>query len=125
MPTQSESGTNQSSIEAIVAALPKPIADYVDANKRLDIEAMLMPFADDAVILDNGQRFTGLAAIRTLFEEEVIPVKAIFTPDSVRHENGNIIVEGPAHGDFKGSPIRFTYDFTLKNNAITMLDITA
>jgi ketosteroid isomerase-like protein len=125
MPTQSESGTNQSSIEAIVAALPKPIADYVDANKRLDIEAMLMPFADDAVILDNGQRFTGLAAIRTLFEEEVIPVKAIFTPDSVRHENGNIIVEGPAHGDFKGSPIRFTYDFTLENNAITMLDITA
>lgn len=125
MPTQSESGTNQSSIEAIVAALPKPIADYVDANKRLDIEAMLMPFADDAVILDNGQRFTGLAAIRTLFEEEVIPVKAIFTPDSVRHENGNIIVEGPAHGDFKGSPIRFTYDFRLENNAITMLDITA
>jgi ketosteroid isomerase-like protein len=125
MPTQSESGTNQSRIEAIVAALPKPIADYVDANKRLDIEAMLMPFADDAVILDNGQRFTGLAAIRTLFEEEVIPVKAIFTPDSVRHENGNIIVEGPAHGDFKGSPIRFTYDFTLENNAITMLDITA
>jgi 8-oxo-dGTP pyrophosphatase MutT (NUDIX family) len=125
MQTQSESGNSQSGTEAIVAALPKPIADYVDANARLDIEAMLKPFADDAVILDNGQRFAGLAAIRELFEEAVIPVKAIFTPDRVRHDNGKIIVEGPAHGDFKGSPIRFTYDFTLDNDSIAMLDITA
>lgn len=121
MQTQSESDTTK----AIVAALPQPIADYVDANARLDIEAMLKPFADDAVILDNGQQYAGLAAIRTLFEEEVIPVRAIFTPDRVRHENGKIILEGPAHGDFKGSPIRFTYDFMLENGGIAMLDITA
>ncbi|WP_192649444.1 nuclear transport factor 2 family protein [Sphingopyxis sp. OAS728] len=109
----------------MVAALPKPIADYVEANARLDIEAMLKPFAADAVILDNGHRFAGLAAIRTLFEEEVILVKAIFTPDGVQRESGKIIVEGPAYGDLKGSPIRFTYDFTLDNDIITMLDITA
>jgi hypothetical protein len=125
MQTQAESGTNQSSTDATVAALPKPITDYVDANARLDIDAMLKPFADDAVILDNGQRFEGIAAIRTLFEEEVIPVRAIFTPDSVRHEHGKIIVDGPAHGDFKGSPIRFTYDFALEHGSIAMLEITA
>lgn len=125
MQTQSEPDTNQRDTNTIVAALPKPIADYVEANAQLDIEAMLKPFAADAVILDNRKRFAGLAAIRTLFEEEVIPVKAIFTPDGVRRERGKIIVEGPAHGDFKGSPIRFTYDFTLDNDIITMLDITA
>ncbi|MBE1527107.1 hypothetical protein GGC65_001563 [Sphingopyxis sp. OAS728] len=125
MQNQSESDTSQRGTEAIVAALPKPIADYVEANARLDIEAMLKPFAADAVILDNGHRFAGLAAIRTLFEEEVILVKAIFTPDGVQRESGKIIVEGPAYGDLKGSPIRFTYDFTLDNDIITMLDITA
>jgi len=33
------------------------------------------------------------------------------------------VVEGPAHGDFPGSPIRFTYRFSLENDAITALDI--
>jgi hypothetical protein len=59
-----------------------------------------------------------------LFENEVIAVKAIFTPDTVRHEDGQVVVEGPAHGDFEGSPIRFTYRFTLGNEAIQALEIT-
>jgi hypothetical protein len=37
---------------------------------------------------------------------------------------GQVVVEGPAHGDFKGSPIRFTYRFTLEDDAIKALDIT-
>lgn len=105
--------------------LPKPIADYVAANARLDLEAMLAPFTPDAFILDNGQRFEGRAGIRKLFEEAVIPVKAIFTPDGVRQEADQVVVEGPAHGDFPGSPLRFTYRFTLRNDAIRAVDITA
>jgi non-heme chloroperoxidase len=105
-------------------ALPKPIADYVGANAQLDVDGMLKPFAADAVLSDNGRRHEGHAELRTLFEDEVIAVKAIFTPDAVRHEDGQVVVEGPAHGDFKGSPIRFTYRFTLENDAIKALEIT-
>lgn len=105
-------------------SLPTPIADYVKANARLDIDAMLRPFQHDAVFIDNGKRFEGQAAIRQLFEEEVIPVKAIFTPDTVREEGGDVIVEGPAHGDFPGSPLRFTYRFTLTDGAIKTLETT-
>jgi len=104
--------------------LSKPIADYVEANARLDVDGMLKPFAGDAVIVDNGKRHEGHAELRSLFEDEVVAVKAIFTPDTVRHENGQVVVEGPAHGDFKGSPIRFTYRFTLENDAIKALEIT-
>ena len=104
--------------------LPKPIADYVEANDRLDIDGMWKPFLPDAVFIDNGKRFEGQAAIRQLFEEEVIPVKAIFTPDTVREEGGDFVVEGPAHGDFPGSPLRFTYRFTLANGAIKTLETT-
>ena len=85
-------------------ALPAPIADYVEANARLDVDGMLKPFAADAVVLDNGPFIEGHAEIRALLEEAVVPVKAIFTPDTVRHENGQVVVEGPAHGDFPGSP---------------------
>lgn len=104
--------------------LPKPIADYVAANARLDADAMLEPFAADAVFLDNGKRFEGHDQLRTLFEEEVIAVKAIFTPDAIRHEDDQVVVAGPAHGDFPGSPIRFTYRFTLEADAVKALEVT-
>lgn len=104
--------------------LPKPIADYVEANARLDVGGMLRPFAADAVLVDNGKRHEGHAELRSLFENEVVAVKAIFTPDVARHENGQVVVEGPAHGDFKGSPLRFTYRFTLEHDAIKALEVT-
>lgn len=104
--------------------LPRPIADYVEANARLDVDGMMKPFLRDAVIVDNGKRFEGQAAIRHLLEDEVIPVKAIFTPDTMREEDGDVVVEGPAHGDFPGSPLRFTYRFALANDAIRTLEIT-
>ncbi|MDY6924287.1 MAG: nuclear transport factor 2 family protein [Pseudomonadota bacterium] len=105
--------------------LPAPIADYVAANGRLDLEGMITPFAPDAVLLDNGKRFVGRGEIRSLLKEMVVELKAIFTPDTVRHENGQVVVEGPAHGDFKGSPIVFTYRFDLDGDAIKAVEITA
>lgn len=104
--------------------LPQPIAAYVDANARLDVDGMLKPFTPKAVFVDNGKRFEGHEAIRHLLEEEVVPVKAIFTPDTVRDEGGDVVVEGPANGDFPGSPLRFTYRFTLVNGAIETLEVT-
>lgn len=104
--------------------LPKPIADYVEANARLDINGMLKPFQHDAVFIDNGKHFEGQAAIRHLLEEEVIPVKAIFTPDTAQDEGGDVVVEGPAYGDFPSSPLRFTYRFTLVEGAIKTLEVT-
>ncbi len=105
--------------------LPPPIAAYVGANARLDTEAMLLPFAADAVVRDNGGVFNGHAEIRRLFDEAVVPVKAIFAPDTVRQDGGQVVVEGPAHGDFPGSPIRFIYRFTLQGDVIKALEITA
>ena len=51
-------------------------------------------------------------------------MRAIFTPEIARQESGKVVVEGPAHGDFKGSPLRFTYSFALQNDTIEALEIT-
>ena len=106
-------------------ALPKPIADLIEANSQLDVDGMLRPFAADTIVLDNGGRHEGHAELRSLFEDAVISVRAIFTPDTVRDEGDQVVVEGPARGDFPGSPLRFTYRFTLENHAIKALEITA
>jgi hypothetical protein len=42
----------------------------------------------------------------------------------VRTEGDRVIVEGPVHGSFNGSPIGFTYDFALTGDAIAALEIT-
>lgn len=105
--------------------LPSPIAAYVAANARLDLDDMLKTFAADAVLLDNGKRFEGHAEIRALLEEMVVNLKAIFTPDTIGHEDAQVVVEGPAHGDFPGSPIRFTYRFDLNDDVIQNVEITA
>ena len=105
--------------------LPSPIADFVEANARLDLDGMMKPFVADAVFVDNGKRLEGRAGIRALLKEMVVDLRAIFTPDTVRHEGDVVVVEGPAHGDFPGSPIRFTYRVELDGDAIKTMKVSA
>ena len=105
--------------------LPSPIADFVEANTRLDLDGMIKTFAADAVLLDNGKRFEGHAEIRSLLKEMVVDLKAVFTPDTLRYEDDLVVVEGPAYGDFPGSPIRFTYSIELDGGAIKTMDVSA
>ncbi|WP_279482372.1 nuclear transport factor 2 family protein [Aureimonas sp. SK2] len=103
--------------------LPKTIADYIEANKRLDVDGMMKHFLRDAVLIDNGKRHEGVGAIRKLLDEAV-GEKAIFYPDAVRDDDGRIVLEGPTEGDFPGSPLRFTYRFTMADDAIKTLETT-
>jgi hypothetical protein len=105
--------------------LPSPIADYVAANARLDLDGMIQTFAVDAVLLDNGKRFEGRDAIRALLKAMVVDLKATFTPEAVRQDGQAVVMEGPAHGDFPGSPIRFTYRVELAGDAIQTMDVSA
>jgi hypothetical protein len=104
-------------------ALPQPVADYVAANARLDLEGMLEPFAADAVVRDDGGEHRGHAELRRWIEEATLAARAIFTPDAHREENGQVVVSGLTAGDFKGSPLRFTLRFTLADDAIRALEI--
>jgi SnoaL-like domain len=104
--------------------LPKPIVTYVEANARLDAEGMLKAFAPDAVMYDEGRTHSGHAEILALIQKNIIALQAIFSPDTLREEEGYVIVEGPTTGNFRGSPLRFTFRFTLENDLITALEVT-
>ena len=71
-----------------------------------------------------GKDFVGRAAIAKMLKDEAIAVKAIFEPETAREEDGAIVLEGPAHGEFPGSPLRFTYRFTMDGDAIKTLETT-
>lgn len=103
--------------------LPPPIAAYVAANARLDADGMLAAFAPDAVVFDEQRRRVGRTEIHDWIQSATIASRAIFTPDACRQEGGAVVVEGPTAGDFPGSPIRFTFRFTLENGAIAALEI--
>ncbi|WP_349319884.1 nuclear transport factor 2 family protein [Asticcacaulis sp. MM231] len=104
--------------------LPKPIADYVDANARLDAEGMLKSFTTDAVVKDDGGTHSGHAELLRWLQEATIASEAIFTPDTVRREDGQFVLEGLTSGNFNGSPFRFTFRFTIENDLITALVIS-
>ncbi|SFV09091.1 hypothetical protein SAMN02799631_04832 [Methylobacterium sp. 174MFSha1.1] len=101
-----------------------PIAGYIAANLRLDLEGMMKHFLPNAVFIDNDKRHEGKEQIRKLLKEEGIAVKAVFEPDTAREEDGDVVLEGPCHGDFPGSPLRFTYRFKMEGNAIKTLETT-
>ena len=108
----------------MIADLPKPLADYVAANARLDLDGMVQPFASDAVVEDDGGRHQGHAAVRLWIQDAILASEAIFTPDTMRHEDGKVVLEGLTHGSFKGSPLRFTLRFTLAGDVIRRLEIS-
>jgi hypothetical protein len=103
--------------------LPAPIAAYVAANARLDADGMVAPFARDAVVRDDGGHHTGRDEIRIWIESATIASHAVFTPETWRERDGRVVVEGLTTGKFPGSPIRFTFSFLLRRDAIAGLEI--
>jgi hypothetical protein len=103
--------------------LPTPIAAYAAANAQLDAAGMLAPFAQNAVVRDDGGEHVGLDDIGRWIQSAIIASGAVFTPGGWREQDGRIVVDGLTAGNFPGSPIRFTFSFTLRDGAIVALEI--
>lgn len=103
--------------------LPRPIADYVEANARLDVDGMLAAFAADAVVKDEARDHRGHAEIKSWIQSATIAARAVFTPEACREDDGAVIVDGITAGDFPGSPLAFAFRFELDGGAISKLEI--
>ena len=103
--------------------LPEPIAKYVKANAALDLEGMLAPFAEDAIVLDDGGCHAGRDQLRAWIQSATIDNAAVFTPSAWRRDGASVVVDGVIRGSFKGSPIKLTFRFGLSENVIARLEI--
>ncbi len=103
--------------------LPAPLLAYFLAINRHDIDAMLMPFAAEASVLDEGEEHGGHVAIRAWLVETTRKYCVTIEPQEAEELNGRTIVSGLVSGNFPGSPATLRYGFTLSSDGIGRLEI--
>jgi uncharacterized protein (TIGR02246 family) len=103
--------------------LPLPLATYYEAKNQHDINGMLAPFAEDAVVKDEGQEHHGRAAIRSWMEHTTRKYRVTIDVKQIESVDDRLIVSGLVSGDFPGSPAMLRYAFTLSGSKIARLEI--
>jgi uncharacterized protein (TIGR02246 family) len=105
--------------------LPPPLAAYYEAKNQHDVDGMLTPFAEDAVVRDEGQEHHGRAAIRSWMEHTTRKYRVTVDVKQIEPVDDHVIVSALVSGDFPGSPAMLHYAFTVSGSKITLLEIGA
>ncbi len=103
--------------------LPAPLAAYFTGVNSRDIEAALAPFAENAVVKDEGHQRLGRPAIRKWLEETTANYQPVVEVLQVEALPGKATATGRVSGNFPGSPIDLPYRFTLEAEKIVSLEI--
>ena len=103
--------------------LPEPLESYFEAVNREDVEAMLVPFAANAVVRDEGKTRSGVLELREWIEEVTGKYHPRFEVEDIVTEAEATVVIGLVSGTFPGSPVRLRYTFRLSARKITHLEI--
>lgn len=103
--------------------LPEPIAAYFDADTR-DAEALARCFTNQAVVKDEGQTHSGLAAIMAWKTAASAKYSYTSVPFAAEEKNGRHIITSRLTGNFPGSPVDLRFAFRLERGKIASLEIT-
>jgi hypothetical protein len=105
--------------------LPQPLADYFAAKNRHDIDAMLIPFAPDATVRDEGEIHQGSAAIRDWMDATTRKYRVTVEVTDAKFNGNAWRIAGLVSGNFPGSPATLHYNFTVAEDQIKRLEIGA
>lgn len=103
--------------------LPEPIADYFLADTR-NAEAVARCFTTDGLVLDEGKKHVGPAAIQRWKSASDARYTAVARPHTLETNGREHIVISNVSGNFPGSPVDLRYTFTLERGKIATLEIT-
>ena len=103
--------------------LPGAIAAYFSADKQGDAQAISDCFTQDAVVVDEGNTYTGRDAIRQWMANASTQYTYTAEPFALAEEGGRTIVTSHLVGNFPGSPVDLQYFFVLQNDKIAELEI--
>jgi len=113
---------------AAAGSLPPVISGYLAASDRGDAEAIVRCFAEDAVVVDEGQEWRGTAAIRRWratvataydYTVQVTGAEALGEVDGVERHDVYLHLEG----NFPGGEVDLTDRFALRGGRIARLEI--
>jgi len=110
--------------------MPAPVRDYFTAMNALDSAGMVAVFTSDGLVNDIQREFWGPEAIKRWADRESIGDKVVWTTftDAKAH-HGDYIVSAEIDGEYDKTglpdPLVLTYYFSLENDKITRLIISA
>jgi SnoaL-like domain len=103
--------------------LPEILTRYFDAANRHHVDDASNCVAPDALVHDEGRDHVGQAAVRAWLEETTQKYHPKFEATRSDATGDEIRVTAKVAGDFPGSPIDLTFDFTLADGKICKLII--
>jgi hypothetical protein len=104
--------------------LPPPLEAYFAAKTHNDIDAMLAPFDESAIVKDEGKEMRGLAAIREWMKETNRKYRYTVEVTGVTENATTTTVTCRLTGDFPGSPVDVNYAFAIKDAKIASVKIS-
>jgi ketosteroid isomerase-like protein len=108
-------------------ALPAPVAAYVDATNRFDLDALVATFADDAVVNDHREEFAGREAIRAWAGREIVGDRVTMRVTQADRRGHGVAVTASIDGDFDKTglpnPLLLTFYFAVGDERIDQLVI--
>ena len=102
--------------------LPWPISEYFHADKG-DGVAVSERFTADAIVIDEGNTYTGRDAIRDWKTESSNKYTYTVEPFAIEEDGGKTVVTAHLVGNFPGSPTDLRYSFVLEGDKIAALEI--
>ena len=104
--------------------VPDVINGYFEADQRRDIDAIVALFTADGVVVDEGQTWRGVAAIRGWREGPASLYQYTTEVQAVeRTGEGTYRVVGRLAGNFPGGTADLIWRFTLAGDRISRLEI--
>ena len=104
--------------------LPTAIAAYFTADRERDQVRITLPFAEDAIVKDEGKEHSGRDAIRQWMSHAWTKYDAVAQPSAIAERGGAMVVTTHVVGNFPGSPLDLRYRFVLEGDLIARLEIT-
>ncbi len=108
----------------MASSAPDVIARYVTAQAARDFDTLVTFFADDAVVIDEGQTRRGASEIRAWRENVASAYE--YTTELLGVEtagDGTYVARVHLEGNFPGGTVDLRYRFTVDGERISRLEI--
>lgn len=103
--------------------LPEVIEAYFMADKKGNAQALSECFTPDAVVVDEGNTYTGRDAIRQWMANASTQYTYTVEPFAKAEQGGRTVITSHLVGNFPGSPVDLRYFFVLEGDMIAELEI--
>lgn len=106
-----------------MTAQPAPVQAYLKAKLAADAEGQLAVFAPDAMVLDDGNRYDGIDAIKAWTHRTQSEYTITYAVGATTVTGERTVVYIEIAGNFPGSPVPLHFDFTVDRDHVTALTI--